>query len=118
MNNATWNDLKGKVMAVHGPNIDWWDVRHQVDVYLTGPFQDRMSAVDAFNSVYRFKPIPYRNNNPDGSPSTGAIIEIAAQFAVVTVVVLSVYAALVGGIMLVTALTLGGIAAIAGFFRR
>jgi hypothetical protein len=62
MNNATWNDLKGKVMAVHGPNIDWFDVRHQVDVYLTGPFQDRMSAVDAFNSVYRFKPIPYRNN--------------------------------------------------------
>src|ERR1700724_968544 len=88
MNNATWNDLKGKVMAVHGPNIDWFLVRHQVDVYLTGPFQDRMSAVDAFNSVYQFKPIPYRQNNPDGSPSTAAMIQIAAEFAVVTAIVL------------------------------
>lgn len=63
-------------------------------------------------------PFPYRNNNPDGSPSTGAMIEYAAIFIVLLVIVFSVYAALVFGIMIVTALILGGIAAVAGFFRR
>ena len=69
MNNATWNDLKGKVMAVHGPNIDWWGVRIAVNKYLFARQIPDDSGVDAFNTVYEVTHLPYRKNNPDGSPT-------------------------------------------------
>jgi hypothetical protein len=119
MNANTWNDLKGKIMAVHGPNIDWWDVRIAVNEVLTRKFHLPVgSPEEAFNIAYEVKPLPYRKNNPDGSPSTGAIVEYAAIFIVLLVIVLCVYIALVFSIVIVTALILGGIAAVAGFFRR
>src|ERR1700676_3748465 len=67
MNANTWNDLKGKIMAVHGPNIDWWDVRIAVNEVLTRKFHLPVgSPEEAFNIAYEVKPLPYRKNNPDG----------------------------------------------------
>jgi hypothetical protein len=119
MNDRVWNDLKGKIMAVHGPNIDWWDVRIAVNEILTRKFHLPVdSPEEAFNIAYQVKPLPHRNNNQDGSPSTRAIVEYAAIFIVLLVMVFTVYAAVVSGVMIVTALILRGIAAVAGFFRR
>src|ERR1700722_13388884 len=108
MSAKTWNNLKTRVMAVHGPNIDWWGVRIAVNRYLTERRNPNDSAVDAFNTIYEFTPLPYRENNPDGSPSTGAMVEYAAILIVASVLILSVYALFVFGIMIMTALVLGG----------
>src|ERR1700737_2875891 len=85
MSNETFNDLKGKVLAAgYGPDIDWWDVRIAVNEclnsYLNGPIHGGSPEI-AFNMVYQQlptsgycpigyeqKPLPYRSNNPDGSP--------------------------------------------------
>lgn len=115
MNATTWNALKGKVMAVHGPSIDWWGVRIAVNKIL---ISIPGSPEKAFNIAYEFKPLPYRNNNPDGSPTIKAILEYAAAFIVLLVIVFAVYAFFLFGIMLVTALILGGVAAVVRFLHR
>jgi hypothetical protein len=116
MRAKTWNALKGKVMAVHGPNIDWWDVRVKVNKIMTN--YHVASPVDAFNIAYKETPLPYRKNNPDGSPTALVVLEYGAALMLLLVIVFAAYAFLLFAIMLVTALVLGGIAAIAGFFRR
>ena len=68
--------------------------------------------------MYEFTPLPYRKNNPDGSPTIKAILEYAAAFIVLVVIVFAVYAFLLFGIMLMTALILGGIAAVVRFLHR
>jgi hypothetical protein len=74
MSAETWNNLKTKVMAVHGPNIDWWDVRFKVNRLLVArrdpnaTTHPKDTAVEAFNTMYELTPLPYRNNHPDGSP--------------------------------------------------
>jgi hypothetical protein len=79
-------------MAVHGPNIDWWGVRIAVNELLTRKLQLPISSPEeAFNMLYaahqegqyprpgyEARPLPYRNNNPDGIPSTGAITDLPA----------------------------------------
>src|ERR1700716_3852181 len=90
MSNETFNDLKGKVLAAgYGPNIDWWEVRIAVNECLNSDFNrpyHRSSPEIAFNMVYQQlsanhvgyfgyeeRPLPYRSNNPDGSPDAAAI---------------------------------------------
>ena len=116
MNNAAWNDLKGKVMAVHGPNIDWWSVRIAVNKILTN--YHVVSPEDAFNIAYKETPVPYRKNNPDGSPTAMVVLEHLAAFILLLVIVFAAYAFLLFGIMLVTALILGGVSAVVRFLHR
>jgi hypothetical protein len=56
MSAKTWNNLKTRVMAVHGPNIDWWGVRISVNRYLTARRTPNESAVEAFNTMYELTP--------------------------------------------------------------
>ena len=77
-----------------------------------------MSAVEVFNQLYGSKPLPYRKNNPDGSPTALVVLEYGVALILLLVIVFAAYASLLFAIMLVTALILGGIAAIAGYFRR
>jgi hypothetical protein len=123
MRAKTWNALKGKVMAVHGPNIDWWDVRVNVNKIMAqcsgfSPEDPGISPVDAFNIAYKETPLPHRKNNPDGSPTALVVLEYAAALVLLLVIVFAAYAFLLLGICLVTAVVLGGVAAVAGFFRR
>jgi len=109
-------------MAVHGPNIDWWGVRIAVNEVLTrNPRFNHYivtSPEEAFNIAYQVTPLPFRQNNPDGTPSTRAMVEYAAILIVASVLILSVYALFVFGIMIVTALILGGVAAVVSFLHR
>jgi hypothetical protein len=119
MNAKTWNSLKDKVMTVHGPNIDWWDVRIAVNEILTRKFHLPVdSPEEAFNIAYRITPLPYRNNHPDGSPKIDATLKYVVQMIVASVILIGAVALFGFVVMIATALILGGIAAIAGFFRR
>jgi len=118
LSNPTWNALKREIIAVHGPNIDWWEVRHQIDVFLASPFRQEMSVVEVFNQLYASEPLPFRKNNPDGSLTIKTMLQIAATFTVLSVIVITGYASILLVLCLATALILGGAAAVAGFFRR
>jgi hypothetical protein len=64
MSTKAWNTLKGRVMAVHGPNIDCWGVRIAVNKYLFARQIPDDSGVDAFNTVYEVTHLPYRKKQP------------------------------------------------------
>ena len=124
MSAETWNNLKTKVMAVHGPNIDWWDVRFKVNRLLVArrdpnaATHPKDTAVEAFNTMYELTPLPYRNNHPDGTPKSGEIVQYIVAFFLLLALVFVGYAFILLGIMIVTALVLGAASAVAGFFRR
>jgi hypothetical protein len=123
MRAKTWNALKGKVMAVHGSNIDWWEVRVKVNKIMAqysgfSPGDPGISPVDAFNIAYKQTPLPYRKNNPDGSPTALVVLEYGVALMLLLVIVFAAYAFLLFGIMLVTALILGGVTAVVRFFHR
>jgi len=123
MKAKTWNALKGKVMTVHGPDLDWWAVRVRVNKIMAqcsgfSPEDPGISPVDAFNIAYKETPLPYRKNNPDGSPTALVVLEYGAALILLLTIVFAAYASILLGICLVTALVLGGVAAVAGLFRR
>jgi hypothetical protein len=119
----TWNALKGKVMTVHGPDIDWWDVRVKVNKIMVqcsgfSPEDPGISPVDAFNIAYKETPLPHRKNNPDGSPTALVVLEYSAALILLLIIVFAAYASILLGICLVTALILGGVSALVRFLHR
>jgi hypothetical protein len=118
MTEETWTTLKGRIAEKHGANIDWWTVRTAVNRYLAARQNPNDSAVDVFNTVYEFEPIPFRDNHPDGTPKNGEIIQYIVALIVLVVIVLAGYIAILFIIMVVSAALMLGVEAVGRFLIR
>jgi hypothetical protein len=89
-------------------------VRVKVNQLLVARQDSNADVVEAlntrFNTMYGMK-LPYRNNHPDGSPKNGEIVQYAVALILLLSIVFVGYAAILFGIMIVTALVLGAASA-------
>ena len=118
MTEATWTSLKARIIEKHGSNIDWWTVRTAVNRYLAARQNPNDSAVDVFNTVYEFDPIPFRDNHPDGTPKNGEILQYIVALIVVIIIGVAGYFAILFIIMVVSAALVLGVEAVGRFLSR
>jgi len=118
MTESTWTMLKTRIAEKHGSNIDWWTVRTAVNRYLAARQNPNDSAVDVFNTVYEFDPIPFRNNNPDGTPKNGEVLQYIVALVVLVTIVLAGYIAILFVLMVVSAALILGVEAVGRFLSR
>jgi hypothetical protein len=76
------------------------------------------SAVEAFNTVYEFNPIPVRINNQDGTPKTGEMIQYVVACVATCLIGMALLFSFAFVVMIVTALILGAVSSVVGYFRK